>query len=282
MAEQKYTIVSEIIYGFFIIIALYSFFKLLGRWNIQVNWRFCLALLPYIIYGSISRVFEDSGFFNEPFVYWFVTPLIYVQIIILVLIFLIIGYSIEKNIQNKYLTINNILFLGGIFILLLLLTFSLNKIINNQWYIGQDIRFDFLFLIIFLIFFISLIICSISQLFKKNKRIKLYSDSLNLAMIGGHLLDGITSYISVYDPFNMGLPKYIEIHPASNFIMEIWPPLYPIIKLFLIIFIIYLFDVYYREELFEYQRFINLLKIGIFILGFAPGLRDLIRVVMGV
>jgi uncharacterized membrane protein len=101
-------------------------------------------------------------------------------------------------------------------------------------------------------------------------------------MIGGHLLDGITSYVSIYDPLNMGLPNYIEKHPASDFIMDLWPPLFPIIKFLLIILVIYVFDVIYKDELIEYERLINLLKIGIFILGFAPGLRDLLRVVIGV
>ena len=64
--------------------------------------------------------------------------------------------------------------------------------------------------------------------------------------------------------------------------MEVWPPLFPIVKFLLILGIIYLFDVSFKKELVQYQRLINLLKIGILILGFSPGLRDLLRVTMGV
>jgi uncharacterized membrane protein len=42
------------------------------------------------------------------------------------------------------------------------------------------------------------------------------------------------------------------------------------------------FDVLYKSELKNYQRLVNLLKIGILILGFSPGLRDILRVTMGV
>jgi uncharacterized membrane protein len=46
--------------------------------------------------------------------------------------------------------------------------------------------------------------------------------------------------------------------------------------------VIYVFDVLYKKELGRYSRLANLLKIGIFILGVSPGLRDLLRVTMGV
>ncbi|HDM67057.1 MAG TPA: DUF63 family protein, partial [Thermoplasmatales archaeon] len=105
---------------------------------------------------------------------------------------------------------------------------------------------------------------------------------LNISMLGGHLIDGLTSYISIYDPLGMGLPTYSELHPASNLLMNIWPPLYPIVKFLLVVLIILLFDVFYREETYRYERLVNLLKIGVFILGFAPGVRDLLRVTMGV
>jgi len=96
------------------------------------------------------------------------------------------------------------------------------------------------------------------------------------------MTDGLTTWISIYDPFNMGLPVYVEKHPISDIVMQIWPPLFPIIKFILIVSVIYVFDVLYKKDLEEYPMMKNLLKIGIFILGFAPGLRDLLRVSMGV
>ncbi|RLF35461.1 MAG: hypothetical protein DRM99_04625, partial [Thermoplasmata archaeon] len=44
----------------------------------------------------------------------------------------------------------------------------------------------------------------------------------------------------------------------------------------------YVFDILYKEELKNYLTLVNLLKIGILILGFSPGLRDLLRVTLGV
>jgi len=75
---------------------------------------------------------------------------------------------------------------------------------------------------------------------------------------------------------------YSEKHPASNALLNIWGPLFPIVKFLLIIVVIYVFDILYKKELQKYTTLINLLKIGILILGFSPGLRDLLRVTMGV
>jgi len=282
LAEEKYTIISEITYGFLIVIALYGFYQLLKKCNVSVDLRFCLALLPYILVGSITRVLEDSGFFNEPLIYWFISPLIYLHIFIWVVVFFLIGFHLQQRFKKRYLTVNSVLFSGGVLIFLPFLFFTLQWIINNQFNTSKGLRFDVFFLIAGFIFLILFLVYVFSRLFKDNNSINVYSEQLNLAMIGAHMLDGITSYVSIYDPLNMGLPHYIEKHPASDFIMELWPPLFPIVKFLLIILIIYIFDVLYKNELSEYPRLINLLKIGIFILGFAPGLRDLLRVVMGV
>ena len=110
----------------------------------------------------------------------------------------------------------------------------------------------------------------------------MFKHPLNLAMIVGHMVDGLTSYVSIYDPLRMGIPLYVEKHPASDFLMQLWPPLFPIVKFLLIIGIIYVFDVLYKEDLERYGWLKNLLKIGIIILGFSPGVRDLLRVTMGV
>lgn len=282
LAGQKYTMVSEITYGLLIVIVLYSFYKLLKRWNVLVDWRFLLALLPYIVVGSVTRVLEDSGFFNEPLVYLFVSPLIYVQILIWVLVFFFVGHYLQQRVKRRYLTVNSILFSGGVLLLLPFLFFTVQWLLGDQWGASHGVRFDMFFLMIGLVSLILVIVYAVSRFYKDNDHINIYSEPLNLAMIGGHMIDGITSYVSIYDPLHMGLAGYREMHPASNFLMELWPPLFPIVKFLLIVFVIYLFDVLYKGELHEYRRLVNLLKIGIFVLGFAPGVRDLLRVVMGV
>ena len=45
-AEEKFTIISEIVYGFLIILVLIGLYKLMKRRNITVNSYFLLAIMP--------------------------------------------------------------------------------------------------------------------------------------------------------------------------------------------------------------------------------------------
>jgi uncharacterized membrane protein len=281
-AREGYTIVSELTYGFLVIVSLFLIYKLLKKLEISINWIFCLSLMPYIVFGPVVRVLEDTGYFSPPLVYWFISPLIYIQIAFYAILFLLIGYYIEKKWQKKHLTINTILFSGGIALLVPFIILIGQWIAGYQWGNSSGVRFDVFLLILGIISVITLIVYIFPTFTKNQKDISVYQNPLNLSLVVGHMVDGFTSYVSIYDPLNMDLPSYIEKHPASNFLMELWPPLFPIVKFILIISVIYVFDILYKEELKNYKNLVGLIKIGILILGFSPGLRDLLRVIMGV
>jgi uncharacterized membrane protein len=340
-AHEGYTLLSEITYGIFFIVAIYFLYTLLKKLRIAIDWSFALALMPYIIYGSVARVLEDTEYFDMPLVYWFITPLIYVQIALIGVGFLIFGaylHNMSKTkdkrsllvllfvfllifdavytllwyfgvdygayilhpaivyllsflaftpalyqaIKKASVTIHVILFSGGLLLLFLSAYLIGLWILGEQWSYTPGVRFDVFLMVAGLVFLIALAVYLVATRFKTNPKVEIYRHPLNLSMIIGHMIDGLTSYISIYDPFNMGLPAYLEKHPASNIVMEIWPPLFPIVKFVLIVVVIYVFDVLYKEEFKQHMNFVNMLKIGIFVLGFSPGLRDLLRVVMGV
>jgi len=340
-AQEGYTIISEITYGIILVVALYVIYKLLKKLHILIDWKFCLALMPYILFGPVTRVLEDADYFNIPSVYWFISPLIYLQIAVYALFFVIMGYYFEKltkktnrkyflaypsllllslNIpvtmiwifgskygiypiesvimylvscialiplffnyfKQKTITINTMVFSGGLLFLMPSLYLTAQWIAGEQWSFSQGVRFDVFVLIFGLVASITAAVYFISRRYKNNEKFAVYKNPLNLSMIAGHMIDGITSYVSIYDPLRMGLPLYVEKHPASDMLMVIWPPLFPIVKFILIITVIYIFDILYKEELRNYRTFANLLKIGILILGLSPGLRDLLRVTMGV
>ena len=91
-ATEGYTILSEITYGLILILAVYAIYRLLKKLEIVIDWKFALALMPYILFGPVSRVLEDTEYFGEPAVYWFISPLIYLQIAVYALSFLLLGY----------------------------------------------------------------------------------------------------------------------------------------------------------------------------------------------
>jgi uncharacterized membrane protein len=184
--------------------------------------------------------------------------------------------------RKKTHLVNTVVFSGGLLILLPCLYLIGRWMAGFPWSRSDGTYLTVFFVIISLVTLITALVALIAWYFRKYPALAVYKNPLNLAMIAGHLTDGFSSYISIYDPFKMGLPSYIEKHPASNLLLEIWPPLFPIIKFLLIILVIYTFDIMYKKELVKYARLVNLLKIGIFILGVSPGIRDLLRVTMGV
>jgi len=280
-ADEGYTMLAEITYGIILIIAIYFIYRLLKKLKVNVDWRFALSLLPFIIYGPVSRVLEDSEFFTEPVIYWFISPLIYLQIGFFAIGLLIFGYFLQKNFKSEKINVNNVIFVGGLFFLAPSLYYISRWIIGDQWSNTSGVRFDVFLIVTVLVMVICGVVYLIANYFKDKRNFMVYTNPLNLSMLAGHLIDGITSYISIKDPFLMGL-NYSEKHPASNFLLELWGPSFPIVKFFLIIIVIYVFDVLYKDEFKDYLILVNLLKIGILILGFSPGLRDLLRVTMGV
>ena len=338
-AQEGYTILSELTYGIILICALYGLYKLLKRLDIRIDWYFCVALLPYILFGPVTRVLEDTNYFTDPFVYWFISPLIYFQTTLYVLIFLLLGYYLQKRafpqrktlgillfvfilfdsvytviwalgihygasliepgffymisflaflpllyriIKKQAMTVNTVVFSGGLFVVLPCFFLIGRWVLGERWSDSYGSYLTVFVLVTGLVFIIVMAVYLVARVFRKHENAAVYKNPLNLSMLAGHLIDGITSYVSIYDPLRMGLPSYIEKHPASNGLMELWPPLFPIVKFLLIIMVIYVFDIVYKNELQNYSRLVNLLKIGIFILGVSPGLRDLLRVTMGV
>jgi uncharacterized membrane protein len=280
-ASEGYTMVSELTYGVILIIALYYIYRLLKKLKIRVDWRFALALMPFILFGPVTRVLEDTGYFHEPWVYWFISPFIYFLIAFFAILFLVLGCYIENKFGSSKITVNKVLFVGGLCFLIPSIVPIGGWILGARWGSTTGISFNVFLIVLGIILLVVFLVYFIANYFKENKKIVVYKNPLNLAMLSGHLIDGLTSYISIKDPFSMGL-FYTEKHPASNFLLEIWGPLFPIVKFLLIIFVVYVFDVLYKDELKGYANLINLLKIGILILGFSPGLRDLLRVTMGV
>jgi len=340
-ANEGYTLISELTYGVMLVIFLYAIYEFLKKLKLSIDWVFCLALLPYIVFGPLARVIEDTGYFNEPLVYWFISPLIYIQITVYAIDFLLVGYFLQelsrrkstktiltytisifvfadicytivwllgldyvaycinplvfyilsffaflpilyRFFKRKTMAVNTFLFSGGLVLLIPSLYLIARWVVGEQWSFSNGVRFDVFLLVFSLVVIIATMVYLVSIKFKNNEKIAVYKKPLNLTMIIGHMVDGITSYISIYDPLKMGLPSYLEKHPASDYLMDVWPPLFPIVKFSLIIVIIYIFDVLYKEDLKNHMNLVNLLKIGIIILGLSPGLRDLLRVTMGV
>ncbi len=298
VAYEGYTIVSELAYGAFLILFIYLSYLFFERYKIKVDLKFIIYSLPFIAYGSISRVLEDAGALPSPISYLFITPFIYAQAGIL--LFISIFYGIKFKEEKKFLLaifVINICYAllyfifslklnPVIFAIISAITFFVYKRMDKD-YNSSVFSFGFLAMtssLLTLIFFvrkieatilISLILSiAITALIFYGLKNKLsFIDKISSFVIFGHLLDGITTYLVIVDPFNIGF-KYGEKHPFSAFLMN-YGVLYPLIKTAVTILVMYGID---DLKL----NFKNTIKFFLFFLGFSPGLRDFLRVLISV
>ena len=302
VAYEGYTIVSEITYGAFLILFIYIFYLFFERYGIKVNMKFIVSSLPFIAYGSISRVLEDAGAFSPPLSYFFISPLIYAQVGIL--FFISIMYGIKFKEEKKFLfaiiAINFIYALlyfifgfklhPGLFAIVSLLSFFIYRKMEKD---HNSSLFSFGILamicsIITLFFFIkridarilislvfSTIIAFLIFYLSSYLKISFLAEKMNIFIIFSHLLDGITTYFAVVDPFGFGF-EYGEKHPLPEFLMgNFYGILYPLIKTVVTILVLYGID-----DLKLNLK--NTVKFFLLFLGLSPGLRDMLRVLISV
>ena len=65
---QGYNPVNTLVYGgILLLLSFFVIFPLLDRRGIKFDFKFILALLPYILFGSAFRVIHDMGIFSRSF-----------------------------------------------------------------------------------------------------------------------------------------------------------------------------------------------------------------------
>ncbi len=118
----------------------------------------------------------------------------------------------------------------------------------------------------------------LSQGSKNVRSFGVFFRSLNVLIFFAHLFDASSTYrgITAYG--------YAEKHVIPELLIDITgTPLvvFPI-KLIMVVLIVYVLDVYMREEYQDKKMLVNLLKLVVIILGAAPGVRNTLRLAMGV
>lgn len=114
----------------------------------------------------------------------------------------------------------------------------------------------------------------------------LFTVGINVALIFAHAMDGLATWVAISDPLGLGL-AYGEKHPFSEFLLKYWDGfLFPFVKVMMVFVVAWMLDRETRnapaDASFDSRNMVGLVKMAIFVLGFAPGLRDVLRLTMGV
>lgn len=243
-----YTLLNTIVFGIILGIAVIIVIKMF-KYIKKDPKDLLIPVIPFIFFGSSARALVDNGIY--PLVLWLVTPGIYILTGLMAIITLLISVYIEKktDFDFRYLMI-----IVGVILC-----------IPNILYINH----------INLTAFLEIIISwgALSSIFVilRNKW-DLLRDKINLSALLAHLFDAASTFIAV-DFYGYGeqhvLPNALTNLAGTAFVM------FPL-KIVVILAALYVIDEYIEDKTIS-----NMLKLAIFILGLAPGLRNSLSLIIG-
>ena len=238
------TIVFGIILGMVILLIIRMF-----RWIDKDPKDLFIPIIHHMCFGSSARALVDNGIY--PLTYLLVTPGIYLLTGISAILTLLGSVLIERKTDRDY---RYIIFMVGVVMCL-----------PNLYYI-QHLDLGVVFQVMG-----SWVLVSVPFILLGFKW-SLLKDKFNLSVLLAHLLDASSTFIAV-DYYGYGeqhvLPNALTQMADSAIVM------FPL-KIAVILPSLYVIDTYVEDKTIR-----NMLKLAIFILGLAPGLRNFLSLAMG-
>ena len=248
-----------------------------------------LVSLPLLVFLVCYLVLQamDSAVFEVYLNIWAVIILTVVFIVVAAWFFDAKGFSLSLGLGFV-----------GLYIMSFFVLYVIRFVWFDNWYEGGDeVKLWVMPAIIGLAFLASCLVYLLARFVERKGQpepeternntfvhVKLtlltFLNPLNLAVLFSHFLDAAATFVGI-DYFS-----YREKHVLPSFLIDITGTaavMFPL-KFLIVCLIVYLIDVYYRKELKEsgFENLDGLLKLSIIILGLAPGMRDMLRLAMGV
>ena len=252
-----YTLVNTLTYALILFGCVYFLIKVFEKIGFRIDYRFFIATLPFIFFGSTARELVDRGFGLYPGYalypgnFFWVAPGIYFSMFVLtsgVLLACFLGFRVRYHIPmagfgvllcsyNVYLIYQNIGLLHGFFLTMFFFCLSsfLAYVLIAQW--GGSII---------------------------SGRDPFY---INFSLILAHLLDASATFIGV------DFMGFREKHVVPNYLIERFGSsvvMFPL-KILVVGFALHVIDEEYEKD--DLSRIF--IKFVVLILGLGPALRDL-------
>jgi uncharacterized membrane protein len=269
---QPYNVVDTLTYAIILVLGVY----LLYRWMSQSTWlsdigfkidaSFILATLPYVVLGGVLRVVQDTGMITGDFQFLLVTPLIYFVLFFFTIAMLFLSrYLTLQGLTKSFLTFYAFAGIVGVFVVSLVLL---------AWGINHT-HIDLLVLatIPMMALTATLLVWAFMRYVLSWKYV---TDPLYIVLIFGQLLDAsATSYGIDLHPS----VQYVEQHVVGSGLINLTGTafvMYPL-KLVVLFPAIYVMQLYRKEA---NPAFWHLVLLAMIVVGLAPGIRDMIRMVL--
>ena len=255
----SYNPVNTLTWGILLGIAIFGVLKLLEKLRIEVNQRFIITALPYMLVGSTLRVMEDADVFAPPIRYLFITPLIFFLIAAVCIVILLALTELRK--MGKIGDVGlHFLYIGAGWEILSLFALLSTQEITKLWVLPAVLGLSTP---------MAIAIYLIARRFDM-----MWMKGINSVIIWAHVFEATSTFIGV------DFLGYGEKHVMSTFMIDYsgtGAVMYPL-KLLIILPILYILDKHLSDE----PKTGNLAKLAILMLGLAPGLRNMLRMMLGI
>ncbi len=245
---EGYNIYNTIVYAILLGIGVVLSYKILERLKIRVDEKLLIAFLPFMVLASILRALEDACIL--PKTAWFLTPGIFFLIFFLVMPLLVVSHRLTEN----YHLI--MIFLGMIF-----LTIPSISVIRNIVTIRPAIYTMALFFVL----------CYAFMLAVKYLKIDIFGDIKVYGIFAAHFLDVSATVVGIrfFDYWEEHYFENIIISHAGTSLILI-PLKIAVISIAIILI----------QKIMEDENERNFWYLALFILGFPPGLRDMLKMTL--
>jgi uncharacterized membrane protein len=257
-----YTLVDTLTYALILIIAVFLIYRWMQQTGLSFDRRLLFATLPWVVFGGLARVVEDTGMLPAPWRYLLITPLIF-----FVLFFYAVAvlYLCHRFLGERGVRVYAMVGLVSAVVALALLL----------WYGATVATLDFTVPAVILTL-AAVTTAALWALLRYGFRWEYVSDRVYQVLIAGHMLDAsATSYGIDLHPLG-----YVEQHVVGSALIAATGTGFAMFPLKLLVLIpgIYILELYRREG--SATSFWHLIVLAMIVVGLAPGIRDMMRMML--
>jgi len=269
---QPYNVVDTLTYALILVLGVYIFYRwfmrsrYLNRIRLTIDTPIILATLPYVVLGGLLRVVQDTGMITGNIQFLLVTPLIY-----FVLFFFTLGMIFLSRYLQAQGYIKNFLsayaFAGTMSVVTVALILAAWGITRTQ------IDLTVLFVIPLMAVAATAILWAFMRYVLSWKYV---NNPLYITLLFSHMLDAsATSYgIDMHPAL-----RYVEQHVVGSNLIAWTHTAFVMFPLKLVV----LFPAIYVLEMYRPEAdpdFWHLVLLAMIVVGLAPGIRDMTRMVL--
>jgi uncharacterized membrane protein len=269
---QAYNVVDTLTYALILVAGVYLLYRWLSTstWLSDIGFKidtyFILATLPYVVLGGLLRVVEDTGMITGDLKYLFITPMIY---------FVLFFFTVGMLFLSRYITLSGFTkdiltfyFWAGV---MSVVTSALVLVAWSTTYRGVDLY------VLSTILLMGVAATSVVWAFMRYVcKWEYVGDPLYVTLLFGQLLDASATSFGI--ELHPSL-QYVEQHVVGSTLIDLTHTafvMYPL-KLVVLFPAIYVMQMYRREA---NPAFWHLVLLAMIVVGFAPGIRDMVRMVL--